>query len=108
MPLLAGGIHPGQIHTLYELFGPNAGLFLGGAIALHRGGPVEGARVCVQIIREAERISERARKAGGASDEMLSRNLVMEIERAYDDVVYLPPTRVLTAPRLRRWYLEAR
>lgn len=105
MPLLAGGLHPGQLHVLYELFGPDTGLFLGGAVALHRGGPGRGARLCVDLIKEAAKIARKAAEERRVADEILNGHLIREIENAYEDIEYLPPMRVLPAKaRLPRWY----
>jgi ribulose 1,5-bisphosphate carboxylase large subunit-like protein len=38
MPSVAGGVHAGQLPAYYEIFGPRVAYFLGGGVALHRGG----------------------------------------------------------------------
>lgn len=81
MPTVAGGVHVGELHALYELLGPNTAMFLGGAVALHEDGPIEGARLCVKVLREA---IERRLSAGRAPyPKSVSNRLIKEIESAY-------------------------
>lgn len=81
MPTIAGGIHAGELHAFYELVGPDVAYFLGGAVALHRDGPVAGAELCSKVIDEAIRL----RKEKSVGDEIpdLKNNLVKRVESSY-------------------------
>lgn len=105
MPLTAGGVHAGQLHALFEIFGPDAGFFLGNAVALHHEGAVAGARLCARIVQEAVSVSKKLRKSRGKTDMMLSDGLIEELEASHEDIEYLPPSRIFTKEsRLTRWY----
>ena len=82
MPTVAGGIYPGQLQAYYELLGPDVAYFLGGGVALHKSGPVEGASLCVRILREARKLRERAGKAEFAAE--ISGRLLEEAEAAIE------------------------
>jgi hypothetical protein len=60
MPTVAGGVYPGQLQAYYELLGPEVGYFLGGAVALHKDGPVKGAELCVKILKAARNLRKQA------------------------------------------------
>lgn len=60
MPSIAGGIYAGQLQAFYELLGPDVAWFLGGGVALHREGPMAGARLCVKIAKEAAALRAKA------------------------------------------------
>jgi ribulose 1,5-bisphosphate carboxylase large subunit-like protein len=66
MPTIAGGIYAGQLHSYYELLGPQVGWFLGGGVALHRDGPGAGAELCVEIAKRAAEAHVRGRGWAGA------------------------------------------
>jgi ribulose 1,5-bisphosphate carboxylase large subunit-like protein len=70
---VAGGIYPGQLQAFYELLGPDVAWFLGGGVALHKDGPGAGAKMCVQIAKEA---AERGQKANRDWAQDLSESLV--------------------------------
>ncbi len=77
---LAGGVYAGELHALFELVGPRVAYFLGGAVSLHRDGPIEGAKLCARVLQEA---ANRHRDAL-AEVEDLPAGLIKEIEAAYD------------------------
>jgi ribulose 1,5-bisphosphate carboxylase large subunit-like protein len=88
MLTVAGGIYAGELHAFYELLGPNVAYFLGGAVALHKDGPVEGAKLCVRVIKEA---IERRERAGRTKHvERLNDRLIVQIEDAYAQSANLP------------------
>jgi ribulose 1,5-bisphosphate carboxylase large subunit-like protein len=64
MPTIAGGVHPGHLHALYELVGPQVAYFLGGAVALHPRSPYEGAKLCVEVLQAAITLAADAEAAG--------------------------------------------
>jgi ribulose 1,5-bisphosphate carboxylase large subunit-like protein len=57
---IAGGIYPGQLQAFYELLGPDVAWYLGGAVALHKGGPAAGAKLCVKIAEQSALLRYRA------------------------------------------------
>jgi hypothetical protein len=77
---LAGGVYAGQLHALFELVGPKVAYFLGGAVALHRKGPVQGAALCAKIL--AQSAKQHREKLADVPD--LPRDLIEDIEHAYD------------------------
>lgn len=83
MITLAGGIYAGQLHCLYELVGPPVAYFLGGCVSLHKDGPIGGAKLCIDIIREAAKLHEREPK----EIKDLPEGLITRAESAYN----LPP-----------------
>lgn len=103
-PLVAGGIHPGQLHALYELFGPQVGIFLGGGVATHAEGPAAGAELCAQIVREAAKAAVKAKNRGGVADPHVSEKLIKEVEESYGGIAYLPPDELFKETKLKRWY----
>ncbi|MEJ7843884.1 MAG: hypothetical protein WKF95_19150, partial [Rubrobacter sp.] len=82
LPTVAGGVYAGELHTFYELLGPKVAFFIGGGVALHTEGPVVGARLCADIIKEAVEVRNRTRSDEVAAD--LGGELIRRIERAYD------------------------
>lgn len=80
MPTFAAGAHPGHLHVVYELLGPDVAYFLGGAIALHPKGPGAGARLCVRILDIARENAQKARTRGDLCGEDLPSKLIEEIE----------------------------
>jgi ribulose 1,5-bisphosphate carboxylase large subunit-like protein len=80
---LAGGVYAGQLHALFELVGPKVAYFLGGAVSLHRRGPVEGARLCSKVLAKSAKLHCDA--LADVAD--LPGELIKEIEEAYD----IPP-----------------
>jgi len=107
MITLAGGIYAGQLHAFYELVGPGVAYFLGGCVALHKEGPVAGARMCVRVIEEAVKLhSEDAQKI-----KELPGKLIEEIESAYEkpqgasETVfrYTSPASLLKQVKVDRW-----
>lgn len=105
-PLVAGGIHPGQLHALYELFGPDVGIFLGGGVAIHKGGPAAGATLCAKIVGEAAKLATKASARGEPSDKLLPQALIREIEERYEGITYLPPAHLFAETGLKPWYLR--
>jgi len=110
MPTVAAGIYPGQLQTYYELLGPNVAFFLGGGVALHKYGPVQGALLCVRIIEEARHLRQKAGKAAFAEE--LSENLMLEAEGAIaipagaDEKTfrYIPVKELNNVPGLKPWF----
>jgi len=80
---LAGGVYAGQLHALYELVGPKVAYFLGGAVSLHRHGPIEGAKLCFKILAA----SAKHHRNVLADVPDLPGDLIEEIEAAYE----IPP-----------------
>lgn len=80
---LAGGVYAGQLHCLYELVGPDVAFFLGGAVALHRDGPLAGAELCARVVRKAAEL--HTKDPGNVKD--LPGKLIEDVEAAYD----IPP-----------------
>ena len=80
---LAGGVYAGQLHALYELVGPKVAYFLGGAVSLHRHGPIEGAKLCFKILTA----SAKHHRNVLADVPDLPGDLIEEIEAAYE----IPP-----------------
>jgi ribulose 1,5-bisphosphate carboxylase large subunit-like protein len=108
MPSIAGGIHAPQLHAFYELLGPKVAFFLGGAIALHKDGPVEGASLCVRVIRNSMEI--RNKFGIGAKCEDLNHKLIKECESAYaNKYPYIPPEKLfIKYPGLNGWFAKSR
>ncbi len=80
MPTVAGGIHPGHLHAFYELFGANVAYFLGGALALHPKSPIEGAKLCVEVLESAMKLAAEAHKAGDDYSEDLPARILKKVE----------------------------
>lgn len=80
---LAGGVYAGQLHALYELVGPKVAYFLGGAVSLHRDGPIEGAKLCSKILTK----SAELHRGDLAKVPDLPGKLIEDIEAAYN----IPP-----------------
>jgi ribulose 1,5-bisphosphate carboxylase large subunit-like protein len=80
MVTLAGGVYAGQLQCLYELVGPQVAFFLGGAVSLHKGGPIEGAHLCKSVVREAARSHNEDKK----KIKDLPGGLIKEVEAAYE------------------------
>jgi ribulose 1,5-bisphosphate carboxylase large subunit-like protein len=80
MPTIAAGIYPGQLQAYYDLLGPDVAYFLGGAVALHKDGPVAGAKLCVKAIRSAVELRQ---KAGRGEVKAFPDKLVKELEENY-------------------------
>ena len=107
MPTIAGGVHPGQLQALYELVGPKVAYFLGGAVALHPEGPVEGARLCVEVLESAIRLAREASASGDDFADDLPTRLLRKVEQTrYPKTVlnYFSPANIfgagVTAPPL--------
>jgi ribulose 1,5-bisphosphate carboxylase large subunit-like protein len=83
MVSIAGGINIGGLHAFYELLGPKVAYFLGGTVALYRKGPIEGAKLCVEILQDAKGIREEA--GANPSVKNLNDKLIKCIESAYDE-----------------------
>jgi hypothetical protein len=62
--------------------GPSIAYFLGGAVALHKRGPIEGAKLCAEVVREA--VEQRKQTPNEMPVGNLSNALVLRIEDAYD------------------------
>lgn len=65
LPTLTGGIRPGTLQVVYDLFGNNVGYFVGGAIAAHPNGIKMGAeamRDAIEAITSEHSIPEFAQK----------------------------------------------
>ncbi|WP_227376260.1 hypothetical protein [Haladaptatus halobius] len=82
MPSVAGGVHAGQLHLYYELLGPSVAYFLGGAVALHKDGPVKGAALCSDVINKAVELREKNPKARYPPN--LPEKMIKRVESAYD------------------------
>lgn len=80
MPTMAGGIHPGQLHALYELMGPDVAYFLGGAVALHPRGIRDGARLCVSVLEHAIELAQQAVEEGLDHSDDLPARLLRRVE----------------------------
>jgi ribulose 1,5-bisphosphate carboxylase large subunit-like protein len=113
MVSIAGGINIGALHAFYELLGPNVAYFLGGTVALHRKGPIDGAKLCVEILQEAKERREEAGKNPVVKD--LSNKLKKRIESAYDEgyssdnerTRYVSPKELLKEIQyLESWFLS--
>ena len=108
MPTIAGGVHAGELQAFYELMGPNVAYFLGGAVALHKDGPVAGAKLCVRVIEQAIKLKQNSPMGKPASD--LDHGLKKEIEVAYTGrgqvgLPYVSPTALLRSkPGLKTWF----
>ena len=104
---LAGGVYAGQLHCLYELVGPNVAFFLGGAVALHKDGPLKGADLCVRVVRKAAEL--HAREPKEVRD--LPGSLIEEVEAAYEKppgsdpgtFSYFSPKDFLAQVKVPRW-----
>jgi ribulose 1,5-bisphosphate carboxylase large subunit-like protein len=81
MPTIAGGVHPGQLQAFYELVGPKVAYFLGGAVALHPEGPVEGAKLCVEVLESAVSLAREAAASGDDFADDLPSRLLRRVER---------------------------
>jgi ribulose 1,5-bisphosphate carboxylase large subunit-like protein len=81
MPTIAGGVHPGQLQAFYELVGPKVAYFLGGAVALHPDGPVEGAKLCVEVLEAAIGLAREASASGDDCADDLPNRLLRKVER---------------------------
>jgi len=111
MPTIAGGVNAGQLHAFYELLGPRVAFFLGGAVALHKNGPISGAKLCADVIREAVSIRREDSDAEVAND--LDDALIQRLEEAYEqpdldpvDFRYLRPSTVIQVAGLRSWFRD--
>jgi hypothetical protein len=82
MPTIAGGIKASELYSFHTLFGNKVAYFLGGAVALHKDGPIEGAKLCVRIFQEAVQKCKDLKP--GESPPMLSEELIIDIEEAYN------------------------
>ncbi|GMV04424.1 MAG: hypothetical protein AMXMBFR53_07040 [Gemmatimonadota bacterium] len=110
MPTIAGGVYLGEVHAYLDILGPNVPLFLGGAIALHREGPIEGARLCRKVVDAV--VDARVRDPGAAATPDLSDKLTAAIEGAYassenhpDQFRYVSPTQILKQTKhLKSWF----
>lgn len=107
MPTIAGGVHPGQLQALYELVGPKVAYFLGGAVALHPAGPLEGARLCVEVLESAISLTSEASASGDDFADDLPTRLLRKVEQTrYPKTVlnYFSPENIfgagVTAPPL--------
>ena len=80
MPTIAGGVHPGHLHACYELLGPKVAYFLGGAVALHPHSPVQGARLCVEVLENAISLAAEAESSGDDYAEDLPTRLLRKVE----------------------------
>jgi ribulose 1,5-bisphosphate carboxylase large subunit-like protein len=89
MVTVAGGVYAGQLQAYYELLGPNVAYFLGGAVALHKDGPVEGAKLCVRIVKEARNLRRKASRGNFADP--LTASLISDAEAAYTAPSGAPP-----------------
>lgn len=83
VPTIAAGAHPGHLHADYALLGSGAAYFLGGAIALHEDGVEAGARLCVEILNESQRLVKEAREEGRGAIGELPVRLIRQIEHKY-------------------------
>lgn len=107
MVTFAGGVHAGQLHAYYELVGPNVAYFLGGAISLHRDGPIAGARLCANILNAA---AERHRSDYRDVDDLPAK-MIAELEDAYeippgadaDTFHYVSPRDLCSGVSVPRW-----
>jgi hypothetical protein len=100
MPTIAGGVHPGQLQAFYELVGPKVAYFLGGAVALHPEGPVEGAKLCVEVLEAAMGLAREASASGDDFADDLPNRLLRKVERTrYPKTVlnYFSPTNIFAA-----------
>lgn len=111
MPTVAGGIYAGQLQAYYELLGPNVAYFLGGGVALHRDGPIEGAKLCANIVQRAREARDKAGKDKFAN--VIENNLIESAERSYEvpqgadanTFRYISPQEDLpNEPGLRPWF----
>lgn len=53
VPTLTGGVSVGLLHLYYELYGPQVGLFIGGAVSTNKKGIDAGSKLCAKIIEFA-------------------------------------------------------
>jgi hypothetical protein len=100
MPTIAGGVHPGQLHALYELVGPKVAYFLGGAVALHPEGPTQGAKLCVEVLEAAIRLAREASASGDDFADDLPGRLLRKVEQTrYPKTVlnYFSPANIFAA-----------
>ena len=100
MPTIAGGVHPGQLQAFYELVGPKVAYFLGGAVALHPEGPVEGAKLCVEVLESAVSLAREAAASGDDYADDLPSRLLRKVERTrYPKTVlnYFSPANIFGA-----------
>ncbi len=104
MPTVAGGIQAAQLHGFYELLGPKVAYFLGGAVALHKKGPVAGASLCVKVINNAIEIRRNLGSVSRYSD--LGGRLIKECENAYETKYpYISPQNLFSKyPGLTGWF----
>ena len=111
MPTIAAGVYPGQLQAYYELLGPNVAYFLGGGVALHNNGPIEGAKLCASIIRRTTEARQKAEEGRFAAD--IPKDLVVAAEGAFDTPAganrdtfkYISPqTDLPDAPALKPWF----
>jgi ribulose 1,5-bisphosphate carboxylase large subunit-like protein len=100
MPTIAGGVHPGQLQAFYELVGPKVAYFLGGAVALHPGGPSQGAKLCVEVLNAAIALAGEADASGDDFADDLPSRLLRKVEKTrYPKTVlnYFSPTNIFGA-----------
>lgn len=105
MPTIAGGVAPGQLHAYYELLGPRVAFFLGGAVALHKDGPLAGAALCVQVMREAVQLGAEADDRGDDVAVDIDTKLKRRMEAAYlPSMHYVSPRALLKELKgLKTW-----
>lgn len=108
MPTIAGGIYAGQLHAYYELLGPNVAWFLGGGVALHKDGPREGAKLCMEVARAA---AENRAKSGSSWSGNLKGGLAKRCDAAYEgrsslnkeELVYVSPEELHKLDQIGPW-----
>lgn len=107
MPTVAGGIQVNQLHAFYELLGPNAAFFVGGAVSLHKDGVAKGASLCVQIINQAVNLRKKWGNRAHYTD--LGSRLIKQCENKYDArFPYISPKDLFAKyPGLTGWFTRS-
>lgn len=59
MPTIAGGVHAGELHAYFAMFGPDVGYFVGGGISGATNGVKAGARACRKVLDKASDFYKR-------------------------------------------------
>jgi ribulose 1,5-bisphosphate carboxylase large subunit-like protein len=77
MPTVAGVSTLARYKPTYELLGPDVAYFIGGGVALHKDGPVKGARLCVKALDKALDNRDRAKRHGNPLPEDFEGTLAM-------------------------------
>ncbi|MDD1137069.1 hypothetical protein M5G22_05830 [Pseudomonas sp. TNT2022 ID233] len=87
-PTLTGGLSAGLIHLYYELYGPQVGLFIGGAVSTNKNGLEAGATLCSDIINFA--VKQRKNASSYKEIAIPDSNLIKRIKAETDSEYIIP------------------